>query len=134
MGRVVDTGIWIHAERVGLDLKRLFEEDQGQHFVSVITASELLHGVARAIHETRRELRSKYVEEVLARFEILLIDLKTARTHASIQANLQSRGVTLGAHDLWIAATCLAYDHSIVTLNVSAFRRVPGLTVEPWSA
>jgi predicted nucleic acid-binding protein len=35
----------------------------------------------------------------------------------------------IGAHDLLIAATALSMGHDIGTLNVSEFRRVPGLNV-----
>lgn len=35
--------------------------------------------------------------------------------------------------DLWIAATALASDGTIVTNNVREFARVPGLAVEDWT-
>jgi predicted nucleic acid-binding protein len=38
----------------------------------------------------------------------------------------------IGANDLWIAATALAYRMPIVTNNVVHYRRVPGLNIEPY--
>jgi tRNA(fMet)-specific endonuclease VapC len=54
-------------------------------------------------------------------------ELTQARYHARVWADLETRGEMIGAHDLLIAATALSLDHEIGTLNVSEFRRVPGL-------
>jgi tRNA(fMet)-specific endonuclease VapC len=40
----------------------------------------------------------------------------------------------IGAHDLWLAATCLARGLTTVTANVREFTRVPGLVVEVWDS
>ena len=51
---------------------------------------------------------------------------------------LESRTPTLamtypgGTHDLWLAASCVAYGLRIMTANVREFRRVPGLSIESW--
>jgi tRNA(fMet)-specific endonuclease VapC len=37
-----------------------------------------------------------------------------------------------GAHDLWLAATCVAHDLTMITANLREFERVPGLRVESW--
>lgn len=42
---------------------------------------------------------------------------------------LQSKGQMIGANDLWIAATALAYDVPVVTRNQREFVRVEGLSV-----
>ncbi len=42
---------------------------------------------------------------------------------------LRVNGLLIGANDLWIAATGIAYGMPVVTRNVSHFRRVPGLDV-----
>lgn len=44
--------------------------------------------------------------------------------------HLQQNRQLIGANDLWIAATALAYRIPIVTRNVEHYRRVPGLEVE----
>lgn len=43
---------------------------------------------------------------------------------------LEAARAELGAHDLWIAATCLEHGLAIVTANVREFQRVPDLAVE----
>ena len=46
--------------------------------------------------------------------------------------HLRDNGNLIGANDLWIAATGLAYEMPVVTRNVEHFRRVPGLEVESY--
>jgi tRNA(fMet)-specific endonuclease VapC len=69
------------------------------------------------------------VEHVLAGFEPIPITEPVARVHAEVWAELASRGATIGAHDLWFAATALAHGLGIATRNVAEFQRVPGLRV-----
>src|SRR5207237_903282 len=98
------------------------------HAISVITVSELLHGVHRAT-EPGRTRRRAFVEHVLAGFEPLAITEPIARVHAEVWAQLAGRGEVIGAHDLWIAATALTHGLGIATRNVSEFARVPGLRI-----
>lgn len=135
MGIVMDSSVIIDWERGALDLQARIEKREDElFFLSVITASELLHGVHRARDRRIRSRRAAMVEGVLTSFPILPIDLTTARLHAQLWAGLQSAGTMIGAHDLWLAATCIAHGHALVTGNVREFARVPGLFVECWSA
>jgi tRNA(fMet)-specific endonuclease VapC len=135
MGVLIDASILIHAERGAINLAHRVERHRGDPFyLSVITASEMLHGVHRAMQPGTRARRAAFVEAVLERFPLLGIDLPTARVHAQVWADLASTGRLIGAHDLWLAATCLARDLTMVTANVREFERVPGLRVQDWSA
>lgn len=96
--------------------------------ISVVTVSELLHGVHRS-SGARRNRRSAFVEHVLAQLDPVPITEPVARTHARIWADLEGRGSVLGAHDLWIAATALAHGFGVVTHNRHEFDRVDGLRV-----
>jgi len=96
--------------------------------VSVVTVSELLHGVHRA-SGARRVRRQAFVEHVLAALEPLPITEPIARVHAGVWADMSRRGDVLGAHDLWIAATALAGGFGLATRDQRAFARVPGLRV-----
>jgi tRNA(fMet)-specific endonuclease VapC len=96
--------------------------------ISVITVSELLHGVHRA-SGARRTRRKAFVEHVLAGLEPVPITEPVARVHAEIWSDLERRGRSVGAHDLWIAATALTHGFGVVTRNRDGFRRVRGLRV-----
>jgi tRNA(fMet)-specific endonuclease VapC len=126
-GWLIDTSVLVDAERGGGGLGGLPEDDE--HAISIITASELLHGVHRAPDGARRTQRRAFVEHVLAELEVLPITLEVGRIHADIWAQLEAAGDLVGAHDLWIAATALANGLSIATVNARDFERIPGVQV-----
>ena len=127
MAVLIDTSVLIDAERRGEALDRAAgKEDRA---ISVITASELLHGVHRADDEGIRVRRQVFVEHVLAAVDPLPITTKVARSHARLWAHLERAGALIGAHDMWIAATALANGMAVATANGRHFERVPGLSV-----
>jgi len=133
MGAIVDSSVLIAAERGLLDLERIVKEfGRLDLALSVITASELLHGVHRANTETRRMRREAYVEAILTRFPVLSFDLVCARTHARLSSELASQGVSVGAHDLLIAATAIARGLDLVTRDERSFPKIPGLSLIRW--
>lgn len=133
MAVLIDASILIEAERGRLGLEaHVARHGEDEAFLSVITASELLHGVHRATQPDVRARRSAFVEGVLERFPLLDVDLACARAHAQLWAELRRAGALIGPHDLWLAATCIAHGLTMVTGNVREFARVPGLELEVW--
>ncbi len=133
MGVLIDSNVLIDAERGLVDVAALVKGREGEEFfISVVTASEVLHGVWRAKDAKVRARRSAFVEGVLEHFPVLPIELAAARTHAQLWAELDSKGSPIGAHDLWLAASCVALGHTLITRNAREFKRVPGLKVEAW--
>ncbi len=128
MAVLIDTSVLVDRERGAGS--SLLEDLLGneERAVSVITVSELLHGVHRAKGATRAR-RHAFVEHVLAAFDALPITEQVARVHAETWASLTARGVAIGAHDLWIAASALAHGFGVVTKDGADFSRVPGLRV-----
>jgi len=134
MAVLIDSSILIEAERGRLDLEpHVARHGDEEAFLSVVTASELLHGVHRATMPDVRARRSAFVEGVLERFPLLSVDLACARAHAHLWAELRQAGALIGPHDLWLAATCVAHGLTMVTANVREFARVPGLDLEVWA-
>lgn len=139
MGILIDASILIAHERSAFASTDLAErwiagrEDESL-YLSVITVSELLHGVHRADDGPRRMRRSAWVEAVLDQIPVLPIDTPTARAHAELWGGLAAAGTPVGAHDLWIAATAIARGLTLATANRREFERVPGLVVEDWLA
>ena len=130
MALLIDTDLLIDVERTGCSeiVEPLLGEEECA--ISVITVSELLHGVLRAAGGTRARRRA-FVEHVLAGLQAIPVTEPVARVHADIWADLSERGEPIGAHDLWIAATAVAHDLGVATRNASHFDRVPGLRVVP---
>ena len=128
MALLIDTDLLVDlGHGVGApEVDRLLGEEE--RAISVITVSELLHGVYRATG-ARRARRSAFVEHLLAGLQAIPISEPVARVHADIWAQLAKRGQAIGAHDLWIAATAIAHGFALATGNAPEFRRVPGLRV-----
>jgi tRNA(fMet)-specific endonuclease VapC len=130
---LIDSSVIIALERGKLaldDLAARFEPKTVA--IAAITASELLHGVHRAETSSRRKRRTEFVDAILARLPVLPFDLEVARTHAAIWSDLARDGVTIGAHDLQIAATAIAHEMAVATHNAREFLRVEGLNVVTW--
>ena len=129
MGIITDTAVLIDFEKGRIDLnKHISEREEDEFYISVITASELLHGVHRAVDPDIREKRSVFVEDVLKNFPVLHIDLAVASVHARLWAELRSQGMMIGLHDSWIAKGC-----TLVTSNMREFERIHGLKAESWN-
>jgi tRNA(fMet)-specific endonuclease VapC len=123
---LIDTDLLIDLEKGNTAVERLLGEQE--RAISVITVSQLLHGVLRAQGATRVR-RQAFVEHLLAGLQAIPITQPVARIHADIWSGLADRGEPIAAHDLWIAATAIAHGLGIATRNNSHFDRIPGLRV-----
>lgn len=133
MGYLIDSGVFIAVERGTVKLDHLAEQAAGENlFMSVVTLSELWHGVHRADTLARAARRAAAIEKALKVVPVLDIGSGIARRHAALWAELASKGDMIGIHDSWIAATALHHDLVVVTRNVREFHRVPGLSHEVW--
>ncbi len=132
MGLVIDTDVWVLAEKSGSALALSRWAQYGTAYMSVVTASELLVGVERADTAERRALRGAFVENLLAAIPVLEFSVPVARTHARMLAALP-KNATAGAHDALIAAIAVHHGHALLTRNAKDFRLFAGLTVEEFS-
>lgn len=133
MGVIVDSSVFIGAERGGVDLAAQLQERAGEAAgMSAITAAELLHGVHRAAPSTIKARREAMVERLMATITVVPFDQVVARVHARLWATLAGAGVNLGAHDLIIGATAVALGWSVATRDTRSFPKIPGLQVEVW--
>jgi len=115
------------AERGAFDLESFLDKHAGDEIaLSAVTASEMLHGVHRA-RPDQRPRRDAFVESLLSQMPVVAFDMLAARIHARIWADLASRGVTAGAHDLVIAATALARGATVATRELRSFSHMSGL-------
>jgi tRNA(fMet)-specific endonuclease VapC len=134
MGLIFDSSILIYLERNLQNIEKIISgREEEPYGISVITVSELLHGVHRADSEKRRLEREAFVERVIELFPAYPFDLNAARIYARIWANLAKKGTAIGAHDLMIGATCISLGFSVVTSDVRDFERIPGLKIEKFA-
>ena len=88
MGLLIDTDVWILAEKSSASRNLSKWAHYGSAYMSAITASELLVGVERAPSDAKRIKRGAFVENLLASIPLLEISIPVARTHARINAAL----------------------------------------------
>lgn len=124
---ILDTTVFIDAERRGRQLNRLIA-DEDDVAIAAVTAAELLVGVELA-DDARRATRSAFVRSVLETVPIEDYDVQVARVHATLLAHVRRTGKPRGAHDLIIAATAAARDRILVSSDTTAFADLPGVPV-----
>jgi tRNA(fMet)-specific endonuclease VapC len=131
MGIIFDTSEIITLERNRQKIEEIIHGREDEFFgISVITVAELLHGVERADTETRKIKRQAFVEKVIEFFPVHDFDVTIARIYARIWASLAQKNLTVGAHDLIIAATAISMNYTVVTSNLRDYKKIEGLKVE----
>ncbi len=131
MGVILDTSVLSEAERQEFEIDKFTENREDEIFgLSVITVTELLHGVHRADSTKRRLKRSAYVEKVIELFPVYVFEISIARIYSELWSDLSRKGIQIGAHDLIIGATALSLGFSVATYNTRHFDRIEGLKIE----
>jgi tRNA(fMet)-specific endonuclease VapC len=109
--------------------KRLHEIPADSVALSVITEMEIRYGLAR-----NPGLKiAPSIEAFLQCMTILALTSEVARRYARVRADLDARGTPIGPLDLIIASHALALGATLITTDLSEFRRVPNLRCEDWT-
>ncbi len=137
MGLMLDSTVRIAAERRGESpyevVSRVVDRWADINLcISVVTASELIHGIWRAKDEARRTRREQFVEGILSKVPTVSVNLAIARVVARVGAMLADRGTTLPPNDLLIGCSALQRGDEILTQNVRHFAVIPGLVIRNW--
>ncbi len=130
MARLIDSSVLIEIERRG-KLEADFAAVVAGELVAIsaITSAEMMAGAAMRQSPGHRQRIVIDIVSLLRHVEVLPFDTREARIYGRLYAHLRSTGQMVGAFDLLIAATALAHECSVVTLNLREFNRIPGLTV-----
>ena len=94
-----------------------------------VVVAELRYG---ADHSARRRTNHGRIDALLDEIESLDFDLRAAATYGRVRQQLEASGTPIGPNDMLIAAHALSRGLSLVTDNVSEFKRVKGLKVDNW--
>ncbi len=127
-GRVLlDTNIVIATfrleRRVGQRLARC-----QQVFLSSIVLGELYFG---AYNSARVNENLTRIEDLAPTTTVVHCDKGTAQLYGRIRGLLRQKGRPLPDHDIWIAATALQHELTLVTRE-QHFGEVEGLEMEAW--
>lgn len=92
-----------------------------------VVKGEFLRGAVLADHDEAE------VRAFLDRYPTIWVTDETLAHYARLYRTLVKSKQTIGANDLWIAASAAEHDLPLLTRNASEFRRVSGLQVVDYS-
>jgi len=99
--------------------------------ICTITRGEILFGLERLAPGRRRTELEEKAENLFAALPCEPIPPSAADRYAAVKAAQQRRGLPLDENDLWIAATALVLDATLVSRD-GDFQAIAGLSlVEP---
>lgn len=73
--------------------------------------------------------RQEACRQFLSRFSLVLPDLSIAWRASRLSRELRAQGRRIADHDLWIAATAMELDRTLITRNTRHFRLIPDLRI-----
>ncbi len=94
--------------------------------VSFATVAELFEWAALRQWGQSRITR---LEQTLATYLVIPVDIELCRTWGRLRAQRQAAGRIIAPQDAWIAATALRHSLPLVTHNPADFQHIPGIDV-----
>lgn len=140
MTYLLDTNVvseWVKPQPDPAVMSWLADVDEERVFLSVATFGEIRHGIERMPEGRRRaRLAIWLADDLPTRFEgrILGIDRRVAEAWGVVMARGQKAAVTVGAMDVFFAATAEVHALTLVTRNVRDFARLGVSLFDPWSS
>jgi tRNA(fMet)-specific endonuclease VapC len=110
-------------------IARLQSHSPLELYLCSVVKSELIYGARRSrrVADNLRVLQTFF--QPLTSFSF---DDRCADEYGMIRADLESKGMMIGANDMLIAATAIANRCILVTHNTREFSRVIGLQLDDW--
>jgi tRNA(fMet)-specific endonuclease VapC len=114
----------LHEKGIALDVvNRLAGDGVG---VSIVTVAEIYEG---AYHAPDPGWHLSELRAFLEGFDVIEVDDPIANRFAAIRADLRRQGNLLPDLDLFVAATALVHQTTLLTRNVKHFSRIQGLSI-----
>ena len=130
---LLDTNAWIgflRAKDSGL-VDRIRRTAPSEIALCSVVIGELVYG---AIRSQREAHNLGLIANLRQKFQSLPFDDRAGEIYGRLRAQLAAVGTPIGPNDLLIAAIALANGLTVVTHNVTEFRRIPLLSVIDWQA
>ena len=94
--------------------------------LSVVSMGELYEGVYRASDPTSSESALRLI---LSEIDVVHIDDEVCRIFGQQRGMMRASNALIGDTDLWIGATALRHDLTLLTNNTRHFERMQGLSI-----
>ncbi|HAQ21004.1 MAG TPA: VapC toxin family PIN domain ribonuclease [Prolixibacteraceae bacterium] len=129
MDYLLDTNICIYYFKGQYDLKEKIGKIGFQKFaISEVTLAELIYGAEKS---QKKAQNIKVVEDFAERISIIPI-FDSIRIYGKEKARLKQKGTVISDLDLFIGATAIVNDMTLVTRNVREFERLDNIRIENW--
>jgi predicted nucleic acid-binding protein len=112
-GSLVDTNIIIKVLNGNDEAVELFDS-LDEIYISVITVGELIYG---AYKSSRKRENISLFESFLSEYPLIAVNDEISRIYGEIKAELVVKGINIPENDLWIAATAIFNNFSLVTFD-----------------
>ncbi len=89
---------------------------------------EMAHGVTRANNSQRREVRQRFLDDLLTGAPVHRVSVAIGRGLGRSHGDLQAKGIRVAVGDLLIGATALELGYSVLMHN-TGIEAIPGLVV-----
>lgn len=130
MAYLIDTDIIIFALRGDKTVLAKFEENKNIPIsISMITYAELVFGAKRSQNERTNILKVNRIREI---YPVEELNIGIMELFADIKANMYSKAMRIEDMDLFIAATAIYNDLTLVTNKTKHFKNIPLLKLENW--
>ena len=130
MAYLIDTDIIIFALRGDKTVLVKFEENKNIPIsISMITYAELVFGAKRSQNERTNMLKVNRIREI---YPVEELNIGIMELFADIKANMYSKAMRIEDMDLFIAATAIYNDLTLVTNKTKHFKNIPLLKLENW--
>ena len=127
---LLDTNIVIYVmKRKPLEVLKVFNKNANRMAISTITLAELMYGAEKS---QQVESNLNNIEDFVSHLEVLPYDINATQHYGQIKAFLESKGKPIGVNDIHIAAHARSQGLTLITNNLSEFKRVPNLALENW--
>lgn len=130
MAYLIDTDIIIFALRGDKTVLAKFEENKTIPIsISMVTYAKLVFGAKQSQNEQTNMIKVNHIREI---YPIEELNVGVMEVFADIKAKMYAKAIRIEDMDLFIAATAMYNDLTLVANNTKHFENIPGLKLENW--
>jgi tRNA(fMet)-specific endonuclease VapC len=124
---LLDSSIIVECFRNNYLIQSVVANIEGTTSSSFVCLAELYEGIARVREPKKNE--EQLVEFFSGLDNVFGLDKEISKEFGKIRADLKKQGEVIEDMDIFIAATCIAKDQVLMTLNGKHFKRIKDLEV-----